>query len=146
MRAAALVYTGFLILGALGVIAVSVYGQAGTFIGAGVVLLVSAVVFFRAQKQGQGSSGNSRDGTGAARSFRANLGGSFRLFALTLTGASVGVALAMFALMEVSRVQHPTGFPLLPAAIFLLGCGLAVLGSVFVVVDAVYFRRTGRRF
>ena len=51
MRVAALVYAGLLILGALGVIAVSVYGQEGSFIGAGVVLLMGAVVFFWAQKQ-----------------------------------------------------------------------------------------------
>lgn len=130
-------------MGALGVIAVSVYGRAGSLIGEGVALLAGAVIFFWAQK---GTSGSSDHETGVARPFWANLAGSFRLFALTLTGASVGVSLAMFALMEISRAQHPTGVPLVPGAIFLLGCGLAVVGSVLVVVNAMYFRRTGRRF
>lgn len=146
VRVAALVYAGLLIVGALGVIAVSVYHQAASFVGPGMVLLMGAVVFFWAQRSGQGSSGNPSGQTAAARPWRADLDGSFRRFALALTGAGVGIALAMFALIEVSRLQHPTGFPFLPVGIFLLGCGSAFLGAVFVVVDAVSFHRTGRRF
>jgi hypothetical protein len=52
----------------------------------------------------------------------------------------------MLALIEVSRLQHPTGFPFVPAGIFTLGCLLAFLGAALVLVDAVYFHRTGRRF
>lgn len=146
VRAAALVYAGLLILGALGAVAVSVYNQLGSFVGFNVVLLMGAVVFFGAQRQGQGSSGNPGGGATAARPGRPGVDGSFRRFALALTGASVGIALAMFALIEVSRLQHPTGFPFLPAGVFLLGCLLAFLGAALLVVDAVYFHRTGRRF
>lgn len=146
VRVAALIYAGLLIVGALGAVAVSVYNQATSFIGPSVVLLLGAVVFFAAQRQGQGSSRNPSDQTAAARPRRPGLDGSFRRFALALTGASVGIALAMFALIEVSRLQHPTGFPFLPAGIFLLGCLLAFLGAALIVVDAVYFHRTGRRF
>lgn len=146
MRAAALVYAGLLILGALGAVAVSVYNQLGSFVGFNVVLLMGAVVFFGAQRQGQGSPGNPGGGATAARPGRPGVDGSFRRFALALTGASVGIALAMFALIEVSRLLHPTGFPFLPAGVFLLGCLLAFLGAALVVVDAVYFHRTGRRF
>lgn len=65
---------------------------------------------------------------------------------LLVVGAlSVGVALAMFVLMEISRVQDPTGVPMVPGAIFKLGCGLTLLGSVFVAVDTVHFHCTGRR-
>ena len=146
VRVAALVYAGLLIVGALGAVAVSVYNQATSFIGPSVVLLMGAVVFFGAQRQGQGSSRNSSNQTAAARTWRAGLDGSFRRFALALTGASVGIALAMFALIEVSRLQHLTGFPFVPAGVFLLGCLLAFLGTALVVVDAVYFHRTGHRF
>lgn len=146
VRIAALVYAGLLALGALAAVAVSVYHQATSFIGPNVVLLLGAVVFFGAQRQGQGSSRNPGGQTAAARTRRANLDGSFRRFALALTGASVGIALTMFAIIEISRLQHPTGFPFVPAGIFTLGCLLAFLGTALVVVDAMYFRRTGRRF
>ncbi|MEX5295706.1 hypothetical protein QYM41_10530 [Kocuria sp. CPCC 205268] len=148
MRAVAFVYAGLLVVGALGVIAmgVYVYGQTGLFIVTGAVLLMGAVVFLWALGQGRHLSGNPGARKRAATAFLRDLIGSFRVFALTLTGASAGVALAMFVLMEVSRRQYPTGVPILPDAIFLLGCGLTFLGSVFVVVDALYFRRTGRRF
>ncbi|WP_144836734.1 hypothetical protein [Kocuria rosea] len=146
MKVVVLVYAGLLILGALGAVGVSVYNQLGSFIGSNVVLLMGAVVFFWAQRPEQGSSENPGGGTAAARPWRANLDGSFRRFALALTGASVGIALGMFAIIEVSRLQHPTGFPFVPAGVFLLGCLLAFLGAALVVVDAVYFHRTGRRF
>lgn len=148
MRAVAVGYAGLLVLGALGVIAMGVYayGRSAIFIVTGAVLLMGAVVFFWALGQGRHSSGNPGAGTRAVTVFLSDLIGSFRVFALTLTGASTGVALAMFVLMEVSHRQHPTGVPIAPGAIFLLGCGLTFLGSVFVVVDALYFRRTGRRF
>lgn len=148
LRAVVLVYAGLLVLGALGVLAmgVYVYGRAGFFIVTGAVLLAGAVVFLWALRQSQRPSRNSGNGTRAVRAFLADLIGSFHLFALTLTGASVGVALAMFVLMEISRAQDPTGVPIVPGAIFMLGCGLTFLGSIFVVVDALYFRRTGRRF
>jgi hypothetical protein len=148
MRAVVLVHAGLLVLGALGVLAmgVYVYGRAGFFIITGAVLLAGAVVFFWALRQSQRPSRNSGDETHAVRAFLTDLIGFFRVFALTLTGASAGVALAMFVLMEISRVQDPVGVPIVPGAIFILGCGLTFLGSIFVVVDALYFRRTGRRF
>ncbi len=146
VRVAALVYAGLLIVGALGAVAVSVYHQATSFIGPSVALLMGAVVFFGAQRQGQGSSRNPSDPTAATRPRRSGLDGSFRRFALALTGASVGIALAMLALIEVSRLQHPTGFPFVSAGVFLLGCLLAFLGAALLVVDAVYFHRSGRRF
>ncbi len=146
VRVAALVYAGLLIVGALGAVAVSVYHQATSFIGPSVALLMGAVFFFAAQRQGQGSSRNQSDQTAAARPWLAGPDGSFRRFALTLTGASVGIALAMLALIEVSRLQHPTGFPFVSAGVFLLGCLLAFLGAALLVVDAVYFHRSGRRF
>ncbi|MGQ1838621.1 hypothetical protein ACT4S2_09195 [Kocuria turfanensis] len=148
MRAVALVYAGLLVVGALGVLAmgVYVYGRAGLFIVTGAVLLAGAVVFFWALRQSQRPSRTSGDETHAVRAFLTDLIGSFRLFALTLTGASAGVALAMFVLMEISRVQDPTGVPIFPGAVFILGCGLTFLGSIFVVVDALYFHRTGRSF
>ncbi|MFC4905084.1 hypothetical protein [Kocuria oceani] len=148
MRAVAFVYAGLLVVGALGVIAMGVYayGRSGIFIVTGAVLLMGAVVLFWALGQGRHTSGNPGAGTRTVKAFLRDLIGSFRVFALTLTGARTGVALAMFVLMEVSRRHQPTGVPIVPGAIFLLGCGLTFLGSVFVVVDALYFRRTGRRF
>ncbi len=146
MRVAALVYAGLLTLGALGAVTVSIHHQATSFIGPNVVLLLGAVVFCGAQGQGQGASSNPSARTAAGRPGQAGLDGSFRRFALTLTGASVGIALAMFALIEVSRLEHPTGFPFVPAGVFLFGCLSAFLGAVLVVVDAVYFHSTGRRF
>lgn len=148
MRAVALVYAGLLVVGALGVLAMGVYvhGQTGFFIVAGTVLLVGAVVFLWALGQAQRSSENSGAKSPAVRAFLTDLVGSFRMFALILTGGSAGVALAMFVLMEISRLQRPTGVPIVPGAIFMLGCGLTFLGSIFVIVDALYFRRTGRRF
>lgn len=147
MRATALLYAGLLVVGALGVIAIDVYvyGRTGFFIATGAVLLLGAVVFLWALTQSQRPSETSGDGTRAVRASLTNLIGSFRVFAVALTGASVGVALAMFVLMEISRVQDPTGVPIVPGAIFILGCGLTFLGSVFVAVDAVHFHRTGRR-
>lgn len=142
MKAAALVYGGLLIIGALGVIAVHLYGRAGSLIGEDVALLVAAVVFFWAQT---GSSGNSGHGADVARPFWANFAGSFRLFALTLIGAGVGIALTTFALVMAFRAQDAVGVPIGPAVIFLFGERLALFGLVLVVVDAIYFRRTGRR-
>lgn len=146
MKAVVLIYAGLLVVGALGVIAMGVYSQAGFVIITGAVLLVGAVIFFWALRQGQRSSGNSGDGTHAIKALLTDLTGSVRHFGLTLTGAGVGAALAMFVLMEISRAQDPTGVPILPAGVFMIGCGLAFLGSIFVVFDAVHFRRTGRRF
>lgn len=146
MRAVVLVYAGLLVVGALGVIAMGVYSQTGFVIITGTALLVGSVVFFWALRQGQRSSGNSDDGTHAIKAFLTDLTGSARHFGLTLTGAGVGAALAMFVLMELSRAQNPTGVPILPAGVFMIGSGLALLGSIFVVIDAVHFRRTGRRF
>ena len=129
MRAAALLYAGLLVVGALSVIAMDVYiyGRTGFFIATGAVLLLGAVVFLWALTQSHRPSGKSGDGTRAVRAFLTNLIESFRVFALTLTGASIGVALAMFVLMEISRVQDPTGVPIVPGAIFILGCGLTFL-------------------
>ncbi|WP_344123545.1 hypothetical protein [Kocuria aegyptia] len=123
-----------------------IYSRTGFVIITGAVLLVGAAVFFLALRQGQHSSGNSSDGTHAIKAILTDLTGSARHFGLILTGAGVGAALAMFVLMEISRTQDPTGVPILPAGIFMIGCGLAFLGSIFVVIDAVHFRRTGRPF
>ncbi|MEX5305635.1 hypothetical protein RF644_07705 [Kocuria sp. CPCC 205258] len=146
MRAIVLVYASLLVVGALGVIAMGVYNQTGFVIITGVALLMGALVFFWALKQGPRSSKPSGDWTHAIKAILTDLTGSARHFGLTLTGAGVGAALAMFVLMEVSRAQDPTGVPILPAGIFMIGSGLAFLGSIFVVIDAVHFRRTGRPF
>ncbi|MEX5272191.1 hypothetical protein [Kocuria sabuli] len=44
------------------------------------------------------------------------------------------------------RLGDEPGVPIGLAWIFMLGFGLSVLGTIFFVVDAVYFHRTGRRY
>lgn len=145
MRFAALTYAALLLVGALGVIALAVYEQHWLYVGTGVLLLLGAVTFFWAQRQRQDPSTDSGDGTHASTAFLANLAGSLRQFGLTLTGAGIGVSLAMFVLL-IPDIQHPTGVPIGSGLLFLSGCVLTLLGSLFVIIDAVNFRRTGRRF
>lgn len=71
MRAVAVSYAGLLVLGALGVIAMGVhaYGQSGIFIVTGAALLMGAVVFFWALRQGRHTSGNPSAGTRTVKAF-----------------------------------------------------------------------------
>lgn len=145
MRFAALTYAALLLLGAMGVIALAVYEQHWLFVGTGVLLLLGAVIFFWAQRQRQDPSTDPDDGAPARTAFLANLAGSLRQFGLTLTGAGISVSLAMFVLL-IPDIQHPAGVPIGSGFLFLSGCVLTLLGSLFIIVDAVNFRRTGRRF
>lgn len=145
MKFAALTYAAVLLLGALGVIALAVYEQHWLFVGTGVLLFLGAVTFFWAHRQRQDPPKNSGDGKRASTAFLVNLAGSLRQFGLTLTGAGIGVSLAMFVLL-IPDIQHPAGVPIGSGFLFLSGCVLTLLGSLFIIVDAMNFRRTGRRF
>lgn len=146
MRTVALAYGVLLLLGALGVIAVGAYGQEWVVIPVGVALLLGAGVFTQGQRWSPDANGSAPDGPRTSAKFRVDLAGSLRQFGLTLTGSGVGAALVAFFLMVDYRLGDEPGVPIGLAWIFMLGFVLSILGTIFFIVDAVYFHRTGRRY
>ncbi|TDL46505.1 hypothetical protein [Kocuria rosea] len=146
MRIAALTYGVLLLLGALGVIAVGAYGQEWIIVPVGVVLLLGAGAFTQGQRRRPDANGSAPDAPRTSAKFRVDLAGSLRQFGLTLTGSGVGAALVAFFLMVDYRLGEEPGVPIGLAGIFMLGFGLSILGTIFFIVDVVYFHRTGHRY
>ncbi|WIG19229.1 hypothetical protein [Kocuria rosea] len=124
----------------------SIYSQVIPAIVLGVVLLIGAAVFFGALKQSQDPSKNPGHRTRDIRVFWSNLAGSLRQFGMTLTGAGTGVAIPTFWYGEFINHFYWSGALIGLYFIIALGSALALIGSVFVITDAMYFHRTGHRY
>ena len=146
MRTVALVYAGLMVIGALAIIVMGFYTQFAPSIVLGVVLLIGATAFFGALRQSQNPSEKSDDRARGVKVFWANLAGSLRQFGMTLTGAGTGVAIPTFWYGEFINHFYWSGALIGLYFIIALGSALALIGSVFVITDAMYFHRTGHRY
>jgi uncharacterized membrane protein YfcA len=148
MRLATLAYAIYLLIGALGVLVVGIlvasYGRGWIYLGAGILLLLCAAVFYWGVSRSPGSIKHSKHGSLANQERDGNPVRTLQWWALIIIGVGTGIALAMFGVGAIAYFSN-TGFPFLPAVIFGFACQLSAAGLLLFLVEVLARRSDQRR-